>query len=292
MTESETAFSTFENKWISAYPEARITAIFLPERQRQLATAFYCLIFELEQTTFFSQAAPQVAVSKLAWWAEELSHAMRGQARHPITQALFVRPEPIQIPSTLWQNLENGALLNLQEDRAAPDLTAQIILLENFYSPVSQIEAQLLLGSETFTTTATRLWVVSTLLRKLTGLSRPNKLPSSTVPLLLMARYQLTQEDLRHNTPQSHALFNDYLGALQNEIELLFKKTEPLSVMRSVRTQLDSYIIRRARKSTDPLHILTEWRSRIPLGTVWYAWQAARRRLRDRDSSKNDQFRE
>jgi len=272
------SFSAFEQKWLNAYRESRICLAFLHKHQHLLASAFYSLIFELEQIVFFSRSNTEVAVSKLGWWAEELMRCAAGKPQHPLTQSLITFREISVVAPSMWHELVSGALLLLQEENSVSDLNEQSSRLHKFYLPASKIAAILELESQKSVTINARLWAISTLLRQVSELRQPNEYRFSVIPLQWIARYQISPDELRYTSPQSRALLGNFLKTLKDEIETLLNSIDSFSLLRKVRSRLDLYIIFQVQRSNDPLKTLEHWRYRVPWRTVWYAWQAARYR--------------
>ncbi len=90
-SESGTPLASFEAKWTAAHPELDLALKFVAERDRSAQAAFACLVFELEHAAFATRDAEPAAI-KLQWWAEEFVRAGKGEARHPLTQALATHP--------------------------------------------------------------------------------------------------------------------------------------------------------------------------------------------------------
>src|SRR5690242_21387944 len=84
-----TPLASFEAKWSEAYPEFALAQRFVRD-DREAKLAFACLVFEIEHAAFGIREAQPAAI-KLQWWAEELMRAGKGEARHPLTQALGAR---------------------------------------------------------------------------------------------------------------------------------------------------------------------------------------------------------
>ncbi|HUO82295.1 MAG TPA: squalene/phytoene synthase family protein, partial [Gammaproteobacteria bacterium] len=66
---------------------AWLQLLFTPAAQRPVLQALFALRAEIRQAVR-PQLEPAVARMRLGWWQEELVRLMRGQARHPVTQAL------------------------------------------------------------------------------------------------------------------------------------------------------------------------------------------------------------
>ena len=114
-SDSGTPLASFEAKWSAAHPEFGLALKFVAARERAAQGAFACLVFELEQAAFATPDAEPAAI-KLQWWAEELTRAGRGEARHPLTRELAGRREFVAVPIAQWRDVVAGAFA--QRDRA------------------------------------------------------------------------------------------------------------------------------------------------------------------------------
>jgi phytoene synthase len=273
---ADAAFAEFERKWLEARPENRVVAVFLEPSQRRRAHAFGSLIHELSQATF-GICEPQVAATKLAWWGDELGEAALGNARHPVTQALFADEIARETDSTLWPALAEGALTQLDRPGAGT-LSAQLELFEPFHAAVARAESALLCDGAGSIEANAALWTFSHLLHELPQLAHAEgRLP---LPLGLLARYGVARTDLAVASPRRNMLVKDFLDELVLEINgaLGIASVRPLG--QRVRLRLDRDLIGGALRVSDPLAYLTAhqrpsyWRS---LRTTWpEARQAAR----------------
>ena len=108
--------ASFEAKWGAAHPELGLG--FVAAAQRRAQTAFACIACEIEHAAFAIRAA-EPALIKLQWWAEELARAGRGEARHPLTQALAEHPELAALPPAQWHAVVAGAFAQRDPEPAA-----------------------------------------------------------------------------------------------------------------------------------------------------------------------------
>ena len=118
MADNASAFASFEQKWFDAHPEYAVASIFLPPERRAPASAFGCLIHELDEA-LLPVSEPQVVTAKLGWWHGELAAAAAGRASHPITRELFAHASSRQVPAGLWPALAEAALARLSQASAA-----------------------------------------------------------------------------------------------------------------------------------------------------------------------------
>ncbi len=277
MTTSQEAFASFEQKWLAAYPENALIAVFLPALQRRSASAFGCLVHELTQAAFHVRE-PQVAATKLAWWQQELTDASVGNAHHPITQALFADAQVRATDPVLWPALANAALGQIER----PNASTLAILLEQYdpyYTAIARAEAALFCSAHANVEANAALWIISHLLRALANLSETSeRLP---LPLSLLARYGLTRSSLASASQQRNVLAHDYLDELTIEMDGALGISSSHSLTQRVRARLDRGLLTSASRATDPLAYLVahahagRWRS------LWIAWREARAIQRD-----------
>jgi 15-cis-phytoene synthase len=272
------SFAEFEQKWFAEFPENRVIAVFLPAHKKIRASAFGCLIHELSDATFHIKE-PQVAVAKIGWWAQELSDASHGGARHPITRALFDDPITRESDPALWPALAEGALTQLDRPGAGT-MEALLEEFEPFHAAVAKVESALMCDGKGNIDSDAALWTCSHLLHDLPRLARGDMhLP---LPLSLLARHGTTRSGLVDATPARAELLRDFLGALEREIAGALGVAAEHSLRQRVRVRLDLALIQKARAAADPLSYLTTeshagyWRS---LCTGWREARAAARQV-------------
>ena len=78
--------------WREHWPEWSVAEAFVPEEQREVASAWFALRHELTEATWAGGPAPGEA--KLAWWREELQGWAKGARRHPLGSVLQKQPVP------------------------------------------------------------------------------------------------------------------------------------------------------------------------------------------------------
>jgi phytoene synthase len=273
---STEAFTSFQNKWLVAQPENALVAIFLPADQRQRANAFGTLVHELEQTAFHARE-PQVAATKLAWWRQELADAAAGNARHPISRALFGDGQTNAVDPQLWPAMAIGASAQIESPTAAsmPELFAQLAL---FYVPIARVELALFADDSEFAESNAALWIISQLLRELA-----NPLQwESRLPLDLLARHGAPRAALATAATLRRDVLKDHLATLTQQIRNALALASPPSLNRRVRSRLDLALATGAQRASDPLAYLTthtpagRWRS------LMTAWREARAMARGR----------
>ena len=267
------AFASFEEKWLAANPEQATVALFLAPAARLRASAFGCLIHELEQAAF-GLREPQVAEAKIQWWRQELLAASGGKPRHPISAVLFADPQAAKVDAPDWMALCDGAIA-MRHVGAASDLESLLSDYSALYAPVARIEAALFDAPVAATTAMARLWAISHLLLALRHLvaDAPERLP---VPLDLLARHELTRAELAEATPQRAGLVRDFLDWLATALQSALAETPCAPLARRVRARLDLALMQNALSADDPLSAAITLPGAARWKALWWSWREAR----------------
>ncbi len=264
------ALASFESKWSAAHPEFALALTFVPVASRTAQAAFGCLVHELEQAAFATRDA-EPAAAKLQWWAEELARAGRGEARHPLSQALATHPQFASIAPSRWYSAIRGALVQ-REPEPAPDRQALLDGLAELYQPLAAIEADLF-GIDA--PSRARAASLSRALRETAAMSdslRAGRLP---LPLDLLARHRLARGDLTQPSAAQAAAVQEWLRALADDLGAI--PAVRLGAVGAALRSADRARARRAARAAEPLSALGDALGRLPLATVWSAWRAGRR---------------
>ncbi len=270
-----TPLASFEAKWSQAYTEFALAQRFVRE-DREAKLAFACLVFEIEHAAFGIREAQPAAI-KLQWWAEELMRAGKGEARHPLTQALGTRIAASAVPPMLWQQAIIAALAQRDPEPAA-DTAAWLDAYAPLYAPLGAIEATLF-GSDAEATASTL--VLMRALRETAAL--PTALRDGMLPLPLerLARHRLSRGDLSNVSPERAEALREQLRDLADRLRTLLARgalaAHPLGVVRATMAAADATRAVTAAKATEPLSALVEALGRLSIPAVWSAWRAARR---------------
>lgn len=269
--ESGTPLASFEAKWASAHPEFALALNFVPPHARAARAAFACIAFELEHAAFATRDAEPAAI-KLQWWAEEFARAGRGEARHPLTQALAAHAGFAAVPAASWFAAIRGALEQREPDPAA-DRAAALRTYAALYEPLAAIEAQLF-GAIDAPARARAAGASRALLETalLTDSLRAGRLP---LPLDLLARHRLARGDLATASPPRSAALREWLASLGAELAAC--PAPALGALGAAARTADRARARRAARADEPLAALHEAFGRLPPMTVWAAWRAGRR---------------
>ena len=270
MSDEDSAFASFERKWLEANPEQSAVLVFLKPEQRQPARAFGSLIHELTQTAFMVRE-PQVAAAKLSWWQQELMGASAGNARHPISRELFRDSSAID-PAT-WRVLIDGAIAQL--DASFPSTFEDLLTsLSDFFGPVAAIETQLTSGTESQLDAIAKLWICSHLL--LVAQNAPHVAERTSMPLDLLARHGISRADLAASSPIQIAVLKDFIGQVRDTITENRRRISDASLGRLVRARADCWLVDRAIRADDPADYLSRRARNLRWRSLWWAWQEAR----------------
>lgn len=267
------AFASFEEKWLAANPEQATVALFLAPEARLRASAFGCLIHELEQAAFGLREA-HVAEVKIQWWRQELLAAASGRPRHPVSTVLFSDPAAATIDAVAWEGLVDGALAMMQVG-AASDLEALLASYAPLYLPVARVEAALFNAPAAQAPAAARLWTVSHLLQALRHL--PDAGERLPVPLDVLARHESTRGALSEASAKRDDLLRDLLGRLAGATTAALGDSPRAPLARRVRGRLDLALMQTAQRSAEPLRALMSQPGAARWKALWWSWREARR---------------
>lgn len=263
--------ASFEAKWGQTHPELGLALKFVAAHERAAQSAFACLVCELEHAAFGIREAQPAAI-KLQWWGEEFARAGRGEARHPLTQALQAQAGFAAIPLAHWYKVIAGAFAQRDPEPAA-DRAALLDSYAALYLPLALVEGMLfptLVGEQ-----VARTRVRSRALRETAGLAdalRDGRLP---LPLDLLARHRLARGDLARPSLQQAAALREWLRALASDGA--DTAGGRLGVLNAAGASADRWRALHAAKASEPLSALQEALVRLPMRATWAAWRAARR---------------
>ncbi|NCT68030.1 MAG: hypothetical protein GXC76_10370 [Rhodanobacteraceae bacterium] len=267
--------ASFEAKWGAAHPELGLGLGFVAAAQRRAQTAFACIACEIEHAAFAIRAA-EPALIKLQWWAEELARAGRGEARHPLTQALAEHPELAALPPAQWHAVVAGAFAQRDPEPAA-DRAAQLDGYAALYGPLATIEAHLFPPLDA--AASARVRALARALRETAALGdvlRDGRLP---LPLDLLARHRLARGDLAQASPQQAAALREWLDALAADLAVASTGAQ-LGPLHAAAASADRWRARNAARAADPLAALAGELGRLPLRATWAAWRGGLRSSR------------
>ena len=127
----DAAPAEFIAKWRERWPEWSVAEAFVPESQRDVASAWFALRHELTEAAWGGED-PRPGEAKLEWWIEELRGWAHGRRRHPLGEVLQKQPVP-------WILLADSIPALLASRGAAPDPDQAAIRLEPFAEGVASI---------------------------------------------------------------------------------------------------------------------------------------------------------
>jgi len=90
--------------------------LFLPKPRRAAITAFYAFCREVDDVVD-EVSDPGVAMTKLAWWQNEVRQAFAGQASHPVMQALMPHVPVYGLRQEQLQAVIQGCQMDLEQTR-------------------------------------------------------------------------------------------------------------------------------------------------------------------------------
>ncbi|MEP6881609.1 MAG: squalene/phytoene synthase family protein [Dokdonella sp.] len=268
---SADALASFEAKWSLAQPELPLALRFSQRSIRPIISAFICLSNEINHAAFHI-VEPEVATTKLNWWAEELEGLSVGKPRHPLTEVL-ARFEPIRsVPANQWASVINGAF---HQREAGPSASLNALLASSLRlaAPLAEIEANLnpKLAPEALAQVAARARCLHDTGR-LNELLARDRLP---IPLDLLAKHQLSRVDLTHSSERRAFALREHFSELAAGFDAVDRNG--LSPLAAMRLSADHQRSRRAACALDPLAESMRNLDRLPLSSVWAGWRAARR---------------
>jgi phytoene synthase len=272
-TQDAAPLASFIAKWTGAYPELRLALGFVPGPLRGARAAFACLGHELEHASFGTRDDQPAAV-KLAWWAEELTRAGAGEARHPLTIELAKLPAWNRIAASRWHEVI-AAALELRDPGPAADGERLLAAWAPFHRPQAAIEAELF-GTLDVEARARQRAIARSMedLALLGNAIDDGRLP---LPLDVLARHQLARNDLGRDSPARRGAVHDWLAQLDGVATDLARSGAALGVLGVAALSAGGWRARRALRSSEPVATLHHLHARLPLTAAWATWRAARR---------------
>jgi 15-cis-phytoene synthase len=268
---STDALASFEAKWSLAHPELPLALRFSQAAARHLESAFACLSYELGHAAF-QITEPDVATSKLQWWAEELSGLSSGSVRHPLTSVLAEHASRSGLVRGQWTGVVAGAF-SQRESAPASTLDELLATYLRFHLPLAEIEATLFErpNAQEFAQAAALARALNEVIR-LPETQARDRLP---LPLDLLARHQLSRGDLGQPGAKRDDALREHLAAIARAMQIVDRRG--LSPLHGIRLHADQVRCRRAAKAADPLAESARNLDRLPLSSAWVGWRAARR---------------
>lgn len=275
------ALQSYIDKWLAVQPQQRIALAFVDQNTYPGHIALAALEQELLAAAYGIRE-PQVAATKLNWWAEELAGAAASGGRHPLTQVLFDDERAHALPGERWVAPVLAAMAQLEEGTAA-DFPSQVAAASLFHGALAELETAWWFGEGASAERAARVAALSHLLFSLLRLEEDAERDRLALPMTRLARFGLSRNQLRDASDARQ----DAIRAQLDDLHAAWRESErlpgPLSAFRGLESRHGQQMVARARKAADPLAALRKWQGRQGPGVTWQAWQAARawRRLVD-----------
>jgi len=268
------ALQSYVDKWLSVQPAQRVALAFVDPAKYPGHIALAALEQELLSAAYGIRE-PQVALGKLNWWAEELSGATASGGRHPLTQVLFDDERAHAIPAERWLAPVLAAMEQLEEGTAA-DFSAQVAAAGRLHGALATLETAWWYGSAAAPERAARVAVLSHLLHALRRLEDDAERDRLPLPMARLARYSLARDALRRRSSARDEAVKAQLADLQSAWRESARLPGPLSVFRALESRESERLLRRARRTGDPLEVLQKG-GQGGFGATFAAWQVARR---------------
>ncbi|WP_199096104.1 squalene/phytoene synthase family protein [Dyella sp. ASV21] len=271
---SETAPQSYIDKWLAVQPQQRIALAFVAPHTYPGHIALAALEQELLAAAYGIRE-PQVAATKLNWWAEELSGAATSGGRHPLTQVLFDDERAHAMPSERWVDPVLAAMAQLEEGTAA-DFPAQLAAGALLHGAIARLETAWWYGEGASSARAERVATLSHLLFALLRLEEDAERDRLALPMSRLARHGLSRHDLRAASPAREEAIRAQLEDLHTAWRDAERLPGPLSAFRGLESRHGRRLVARARGARDPLAVLRKGQGRQGPGVAWQAWLAAR----------------
>lgn len=264
---------SFAGKWIAAEPELGLALSFLDPSQRAAQAAYACLQREISHAALAIRES-DVANAKLGWWLEELQRSKAGEPRHPLTEVLCEWPGFADVSAATWQGIVLAAV-ELRERESAADLATMLAASQPLMQGFAEVEARLF-GAIDIAATA-QIAAHAQALRELSAISLTLETGHLPLPLDLLARHQLNRDGVSVDSTARRLALRGQAGGLAVGLDHLVKARPALGLIRRAGLIADRSRARRAAKSDDPSVSLAVALRRLPFGTAWGIWRAARR---------------
>ncbi len=270
---SERAFDDYLAQWREAGPQRALAWLFLRHDERACFGALAALEHEWLKAVHEIRE-PQVAAAKLGWWHEEVQRASQGQARHPLTQALFTDARAGTVPLACW-TVPVEMATRVVTAMPPTDFAAQCEAAAPLASAIAELETRVWFGTGAGSPRAAKVVLFAHLAACTRALATEVGHGRSPLPMNLLARHGLTVEGLATDGPARRAALRDHAADLQRGLAAAATMPGPLTLFRAAGLQHDLASLARAMRADDPMAAL-----HAPvhgLGMVLKTWRAARR---------------
>jgi phytoene synthase len=269
---SEGAFEDYLEQWRVASPQRALAWLFLRRDERQRYGALAALEHEWLKAVR-DMREPQVAAAKLGWWRDEMQRAAQGQARHPLTQALFADQAVRRVPLACWTAPVEAAVAALAA-APSPDFANRCRSAEPLADALAQLETRIWFGEGVAVRRASRVIALEHLMADAGALEAAAARGRSPLPMNLLARHGLTLDALGRDSPARRAALRDHLDDLADALAEAAGMSGVLTLIRDAGMQYGRDVLDRARHAEEPLSALAS--PAYGVRGLLKTWRAAR----------------
>jgi len=269
------ALQSYIDKWLGVQPQQRVALVFVESNKYPGHVALAAMEQELLSAAYGIRE-PQVALTKLNWWAEELSSAHETGGRHPLTRVLFDDERARAIPKERWVAPVLAAMAQLEEGTAV-DFAAQINAASALHGALAELETRWWYGDAASSARAARIATLSHLLYALRRLQDDVERDRLPLPMSRLARFGLSRASLREHSDARNQAIKAQLGDLQSAWDEAGRLAGPLSVFRALEGGQGERLVRKAERAGEPLRVLQQGSPDGGFMATIRAWNAARR---------------
>lgn len=266
---------TYVDKWLAARPARHQAQSFLRDSRRDTMLAFAALEHELVAATY-GIAEPEVALTKLNWWGEELGGAAASGGRHPLVKTLFADASVRAIDPALWMAPVMAALTR-QSQATAADFATQLKRTEAFHGTLATLETRICFGADADPARAARVASLDYLQQALSVIRENAAAERLPLPMDRMARHHLDRDGLTGDSAAYREAVSEQLADLLAQWRLARRLPGPLSLFRGLDARLGQRWTKHATRAKHPLaRLRDEQKRQTGFSSVLMAWSAAR----------------
>jgi 15-cis-phytoene synthase len=266
---------SYIDKWLAVQPQQRVALVFVPPEKYPGHVALAALEQEWLSAAYGIRE-PQVALTKLNWWAEELSNADETGGRHPLTRVLFDDERAHAISKQRWMAPVLAAMAQLEEGTAV-DYVAQLNAASALHGALAELETCWWYGDQAASARAARIATLTHLLYALRRLQDDIERDRLPLPMSRLARFGLSRASLSNRSEARDQAIKAQLDDLQSSWDEADGLAGPLSVFRALEGGAGQRLVRKAARSADPLSVLQQGTVDGGFTATIRAWNAARR---------------
>lgn len=268
------ALQSYVDKWLAVQPQQRLALVFVEPGKYPGHVALAALEQELLSAAYGIRE-PQVAATKLNWWAEELNGAAASGGRHPLTRVLFDDDRAHAIAPEHWLAPVLAAMAQLEEGTAV-DFAAQLNAATALHGALAALETAWWYGDAASSARAARIATLSHLLHALRRLQDDVERDRLPLPMARLARFSLSRTHLRERSEARDQAIKAQLDDLRLAWAEADRMDGPLSVFRALEAGQGERLVRKAARSGEPLAVLQQGDRDHGFLATLRAWQAAR----------------